>query len=162
MPPYSNTRTTPSQSTRQRRTRRPPSAVRQKSIRERDHEGLPWIVLPQDGPARVKMPPFRPAWVWPDGWGEHQGADGVWLIPRSRFTATAELLAERYAYVDVYLHFDARACLSEAHDGECTCTCFGWIAPSFGWLPRETVKTGSVVSVHAVLFEGHSLDGMFA
>jgi hypothetical protein len=144
---------------------RPTSCTGSTNIQARDREGLPWILLPVSGPAELKLPTHRD-WQWPDAWGESLTGKGSWLIPRDRFTATSELLAEQFAFVDIYMQFNKGDCVNAWHTADlpadCTCSCFGWTPPSLGWNHTESVAVGEEVEIHAVLFDGHSLDGMFA
>ena len=118
------------------------------------------------GPAELKLPEQQQEWQWPDAWGEFPTSKDAWLVPRDRFTATSELLAEQFAYVDVYMQFNQGDCVNAWHaadlPADCTCSCFGWAAPSDGWSHKGSVVVRAKVEIHAVLFDGHSLDGMFA
>jgi len=136
---------------------------------------VPWIWRPLDGQAILQLPPQYPAgtglnFCFPDNWGQVSLHADRLSIPRFRFPATAELLAERYGYTDVYMQFDGSApCGAACHWSagyDCVCSCLGaghngGIAPSSGWFHQGAVTDGRIIEVHSTLLEGHSLDGMF-
>ncbi|HEX9089773.1 MAG TPA: hypothetical protein VF867_19935 [Arthrobacter sp.] len=141
----------------------------------RSAAGVPWILRQLVGPAVLQLPVQYPEgtglnFVFPDNWGQVSFKGDRWYIPRHRFTATAELVAERYGYTDVYMEFDESArCTKACSDSiglDCVCSCLGaghngGIDPSSGWIHQGTISDGRTIEVHTTLLEGHSLDGMF-